>query len=399
MENKKIRVQAIDGIRGFSLLGILLANLLIFQYGFWGKDEMAFFSLSSADSFMNSFLRIFVEESFMPIFTFLFGYSMIMLKDSLEAKGLKVKRYFVRRAIFLLVLGGLHATFLWEGDILTFYGMMSFFLLLFLKRKQTTILVWGILLSSLLVLILGASAIVGDEEVELISPQNLATYIEKTNDIYGTGTYQEITYHRNNEDPLGDEAYLFIVAVLFSPIFTAPMFLFGMYAAKRKLFFNPLREKKLYQYAAAILIPIGLALKTINHLFPESSWAELAITVGGPLLAVGYIFGMALLYCQNGSKELRKLFESVGKLSMTNYILQTVICTTIFYGYGLGQFTKMGIGFSILVGLAIFGLQMCISRYYLTHFRSGPLEKVNRIWTYFSWSGRPRKRKKKMKAA
>ncbi len=53
MENKKIRVQAIDGIRGFSLLGILLANLLIFQYGFWGKDEMAFFSLSSADSFMN----------------------------------------------------------------------------------------------------------------------------------------------------------------------------------------------------------------------------------------------------------------------------------------------------------------------------------------------------------
>ncbi len=322
---------------------------------------------------------------------------MIMLKDSLEAKGLKVKRYFVRRAIFLLVLGGLHATFLWEGDILTFYGMMSFFLLLFLKRKQTTILVWGILLSSLLVLILGASAIVGDEEVELISPQNLATYIEKTNDIYGTGTYQEITYHRNNEDPLGDEAYLFIVAVLFSPIFTAPMFLFGMYAAKRKLFFNPLREKKLYQYAAAILIPqyaaailipIGLALKTINHtinhLFPESSWAELAITVGGPLLAVGYIFGMALLYCQNGSKELRKLFESVGKLSMTNYILQTVICTTIFYGYGLGQFTKMGIGFSILVGLAIFGLQMCISRYYLTHFRSGPLEKVNRIWTYFS---------------
>lgn len=395
MKNKKMRVQAIDGIRGFSLLGILLANLLIFQYGIWGKDEMEFFTLSPVDSFMNDFLRIFVEESFMPIFTFLFGYSMIMLKESLEEKGLKVKRYFVRRSIFLLVVGGLHATFLWEGDILTFYGIMGFFLLLFLKRKPTTMLVWGILLSSLLVILSGIGIFVADGETELVSPEKLATYIEKTNDIYGTGTYQEIKHHRNNEDPLGEEAYLFLFAALFSPIFTAPMFLFGMYAAKRKLFFQPLKEKKLYQHAAAILIPVGLGLKTIYQLFPETSWAELAITIGGPLLAVGYIFGIALLYCQNWSKELRKLFESVGKLSMTNYILQTIVCTTIFYGYGLGQFAKMGVGFSILLGLAIFGLQMCISRYYLTHFRFGPLEKINRMWTYFSFTARPKKKKGK----
>lgn len=399
MKNKKSRIQAIDGIRGFSLLGILLANLLIFQYGIWGKDEMEFFTLSPMDSFLNEFLRIFVEESFMPIFTFLFGYSMIMLKESLEEKGLKVKRYFVRRSIFLLVVGGLHATFLWEGDILTFYGIMGFFLLLFLKRKQKTILVWGILLSSLLVLFVGIGAFIDGGQTELASPEKLAPYIEKTNDIYGTGTYQAIKYHRNHEAPLEEDVYFLLFATLFSPIFTAPMFLFGMYAAKRKLFFNPLKEKKLYKYAAAILVPVGLALKTIYQFFPETSWAELAITLGGPLLAGGYIFSMALLYCQSWSGELRKLLESVGKLSLTNYLLHTIVCTTIFYGYGLGQFSKMGIGFSILLGLAIFGLQMFISHYYLIYFRSGPLELINRMWTYFSWTGRLKKRKKQPKAA
>ncbi len=140
MDSKQNRIHIIDGLRGFSLFGILMANLLIFQYGIWGKDEIELYAISVFDTGIYKLVKILIESSFMPIFTFLFGFSMIKMKESLEAKGLGTKRYFARRFLLLLVLGTLHSEFLWEGDILGFYGMMGFFLLLFMNRKPKTLL-------------------------------------------------------------------------------------------------------------------------------------------------------------------------------------------------------------------------------------------------------------------
>ncbi|MEK1833179.1 hypothetical protein AAAC51_42680 [Priestia megaterium] len=91
MSNDFRRVKVIDSMRGFSLFGILLANMLIFQYGIYGKDMIHLFSLSPSDSAAYVFLKVAVEESFMPIFTFLFGYSMVKMKESLERRKLGVK--------------------------------------------------------------------------------------------------------------------------------------------------------------------------------------------------------------------------------------------------------------------------------------------------------------------
>ena len=141
------RVNTIDGLRGFSLIGILIANMLIFQYGIFGKDKMENFHLSSIDQVAYIWTKIFVESSFMPIFMFLFGYSMIFLQKKLERNEKKVKRHFVRRFILLIIIGILHATFVWEGDILLSYGIMGILMLIFLNRKKKTILVWAILLT------------------------------------------------------------------------------------------------------------------------------------------------------------------------------------------------------------------------------------------------------------
>lgn len=393
------RIHSIDGIRGFSLFGILLANLLIFQYGLWGKDEMELFALSSVDHVMYAIVKITIEESFMPIFTFLFGYSMIMMKESLERKNLKVKRYFARRALFLIAVGLIHSTFLWEGDILFFYGLMSFFLLLFLKRKKTTILVWGLVLFSIMQFFVLLGSFTGDAEEDLVAPENLIPYVEKSIEVYSNGTYSEIMHFRNNEDPMQEEGYFLLLIVLLSPLFSAPMFLFGMYAAKIKLFLNPIKERKLYTFSAGFLIPIGLFLKTAYYFFPEMSWTQIAISMGGTLLALGYISLFALLYTKAKSARLIMIFENVGKLSMTNYLLQTVICTTIFYGYGLGLFGNFGVAWGVLLGIAIFGLQVLLSTFYLKYFHSGPFEKMSRIWTYLSFSGKPKMKNLKGNAA
>lgn len=388
MEVRRERIHMIDGIRGFSLLGILLANLLIFQYGLWGKDDLGFYQLSNVDLFFYYFTKIFIEGSFMPIFTFLFGYSMILMKDSLERKSLKVKRHFLRRALFLILIGWIHSYYLWEGDILFFYGLMTFVLLIFLNRKRKTVLVWGIIvfvLSSIASFGSYSSSLDGD----FIPPERLAEYNEQTLEIYGSGNYFEIMDHRNNVFPLDDSVPILLLAFLFAPIISIPMFLFGMYAAKRKIFFNAEKEQKLYKYGM-LLIPLSLIMKGSYYYFADHHLMGIFFFLGSNLLALGYIFLFAYLYQRFASKKVFQSFVSVGKLSMTNYLLQSVICTTIFYGYGFGLFAKLGVGFGILLGLAIYAIQSSLSYLYLKQFKFGPMEYMSRMFTYFTLSGRPK---------
>lgn len=384
----KQRLGIIDGIRGFSLIGILMANMLIFQYGIWGMDELQHFKLFTGDKAANSWLNIFVEGSFMPIFMFLFGYSMIKMKEKLEDNGGKVKRHFARRFFLLIILGLLHSTFVWEGDILFAYGCLGLLMLIFVNRKQKTIFIWAITLLVLTSFIGFGNMTETTEEAERID-----SYVQKANLIYADGSYTEIKDFRNSgEDPLGlaPGAYLFVI--LITPFMLCPLFLLGMYAAKVRWFTQPKEEQKLYVRCAIILVPLGLLLKSLPYLLPDSPWAGVAAFLGAPVLAIGYIFAFALLYSKGVNPVFLKLFENVGRLSMTNYLLQSIICTAIFYGYGLGLFGQIGVFNGILLAIAIYGIQVITSHFYLKVWKVGPFEKLMRIGTYLTWNGRAKKK-------
>ncbi|WP_342599763.1 DUF418 domain-containing protein [Psychrobacillus sp. FSL H8-0483] len=382
------RVRLIDSLRGLSLFGILLANLLIFQYGIWGKEEISFFSLSNIDVSAYKSIKIAVEGSFMPIFTFLFGYSIIKLVESLKSKGVRVKLHLVRRFLMLMVIGILHGTYLWEGDILFFYGLMGFFLLLFINRKKKTLIIWG---STLFILTSAMGYGVYEETKE--EAEKASSYIVQTNDVYKNATYLEIKDHRENESPLlVENEILLLFVMIFAPFMTAPLFLFGMAAAKGKIFTKPHAEQKWYK-VGAILLPVGLALKSVSVIYEENAWSAILLTVGAQLLSLGYIAAFSILFVSFSNSIVFRGFESVGKLSLTNYIMQTVICTTIFYGYGLGLFGELGMLNSIILGLVIFALQCVCSTLYLKMFRRGPLEHILRIGTNFSWNGSVKKKR------
>ena len=229
--------------------------------------------------------------------------------------------------------------------------------------------------------------------------EKLSTYITKTNDIYTNGTYSEVSSHRNNEMPPifeDGEEFLLIFVIILAPFVTAPLFLFGMAAAKANLFTRPSLEQKWYKIGVWLL-PIGLALKGASVLLLENAWSGILLNVGAQLLSVGYISLFALLFIAFAHSKVFLAFESVGKLSLTNYIMQSVICTTIFYGYGLGLFGNFGMINSIILGLVIFALQCLCSSLYLKKIRRGPLEIILRIGTNFSWNGTVRKRKTRLK--
>ena len=372
------RITFIDTMRGFSLFGILMANLLIFQFGMYGKDELK--NLSTLDNGALYFVKIVIEGSFMPIFTILFGFSLIKLIESIRRKKNKSRWSVLRRAIGLIALGLLHSIFLWEGDILFSYGCMTLFLIPFINRKPKTLFIWaGILF------VLTTALTYDSMEVTKKEQKELDTYIEQANDVYANGSYLEIFDFRANAEVPGmeDPSFIFIV-LIFAPMFYAPLFLFGMALAKKQAFTKMDEEVKWYKLGA-LLVPIGLACKSVS--FIESDFSSILLMGGSQLLALGYVSLAALLYKTRPVQLLAPAFESVGKLSLTNYLLQTIICTTVFYGYGLGLYGKLGVFGGILFGIVVYSLQCVLSLAYLKKFKRGPFETVLRVWTNWSWTG------------
>jgi uncharacterized protein len=376
----------VDALRGWSLFGILIANLLIFQYGIFGKDEISFFQLSSLDYGGYVAIKVLIENSFMPIFTFLFGYSLILMRNRLREKKRRVKWHLFRRFLVLISFGVLHSIFLWEGDILLLYGAMGMLLLCFANRKRKTILVWCVVLYSFVTLF----SFLGGEEEALISEEKIDVYLKDTMAIYGSGSYEMIKHHRNNVDPMEmSEGEAFFV-VLFMPVLILPMMLLGMYAAHVGWLHT--NRVKLFQYISIICLPLGLFLKASLYLSNEINWLPDISLIGGSVLAIGYI-GLFSYFYSRSNGQLFQGFENLGKLSLTNYMLQTVVCTSIFYGYGFGLFGQMGVIFSILFGIGLFTLQVIGSTFFLKRFRQGPLEKVMRTVVYLENPFQSRKKR------
>lgn len=382
MNKSGTRIQVIDGIRGFSLIGILMANMLIFQFGIWGKELLPLYSLPIIEEKAFQVIKIVFESSFIPIFTFLFGYGMIKMKESLERKDLKVKRHFARRSFLLLIFGLLHGAFLWEGDILLYYGINGFFLIMFLNRKKKTMLIWMSIVY-LLVPLLGLTNVEGSKDEKT----KIENYVKETITIYGSGTYMEIMDHRNNGDPIDFPNYMYLLTILLMPILSMPMFLFGMYAAKSEWFHDPKNHYSLYRRLAFLLIPIGMIFKCLPAFVSEHVLCRIIGTIGGDVLAVGYIFALAAIYASGKLTFMLRWFESMGKISLTNYLMQTIICTTIFYGYGFGLFGKVGVIGGFFLAIVIFAIQVAASHWYLKRWRTGPVERILRMWTNFSWNG------------
>lgn len=387
----------IDCLRGFSLLGILLANMLIFQYGMHGKDLLHLFHVTTAESTAHKFVQLLVEGSFMPIFTFVFGFGMIKMKESLNARNRKAGWPLLRRFALLGAIGLLHSTYLWDGDILFYYGIIGIMLLIFMNRKPKTLLIW----SCILMLLVGLIGIFPKNKQSKSTQemnQRIEAYVKNTVTLYAEGSYAEIKHDRETADPMAKSASAMLVIAMIAPMLHMPLFLLGMYAAKRRWFVDPEQKTATYRKYLFIFLPLGLLFKSYSLVFPDQIGSGTGMLVGGSLLSIGYMMAFALAYSRFSSSRLFEYFEAVGKLSLTNYLMQTVICTTIFYGYGLGWFGKIGVIAGCGLALLIYILQMFFSSWYNSYFKSGPFERILRMWTYLSLSGKA-KRKKNLAAA
>jgi uncharacterized protein len=377
----KRRIVSLDMMRGFAILGIFLVNMLSFHSPFlyiepleWWEDPL--------DQGIYMFIDIFIQASFYPLFSMLFGYGLVMLSEKTQQKGLSFYPIALRRLFFLLIVGLAHAIFVWHGDILFNYALLGFIFLLFIKLSGKKMLVLGsifYLLPNLLLLgLLGMTVLLMPGAESTVSVPLLAS---QSMDVYQYGTFLEITKQR-----IADWSYTNNVWGLVLMLFTLfPLFLIGGGAAKYKWFEKTSQYRKGFMIAFFITFILGLFFK----LTPYLGTANLATyymqdMFGGPLLAISYGLMIAHLAETKWLHKFVTLISSVGKMSFSHYLFQSILSTLIFYQYGLGLYGQVSVASGTLLVLIIYGSQLVFSTLWLKNYYYGPLEWIWRNFTYKS---------------
>lgn len=381
------RIFEIDGIRGFALLGILMMNIMSFA----GPDIDDTFTGQRSEIYTGTwnelslfFINTFVTTNFYTMFSFLFGLGFFIFLSRADKKTQSGTKLFIRRLAMLLVFGLLHGILLWYGDILWTYAIAGVFLIMFYKLKPKTNLIIAILILAFFSVISVASA-----AVVLVTSKNMDGIDMASSGFVFSLNMTETVLNGSYGDIIGMNATILGLSAA-GAIFVVPnvlaMFLIGLYAGQKGYFQNLFAHTGLLKKVAAIGIGIGLPVKIFTgymqtYQFNDSvavQLAQLSSTLGGPLMSVGYIAVMCLIFLK--LPALVKLLQPVGQMALTNYIGQTVVMLTIFYYFGL--YNSIDAVWFIPVALGVFILQIIVSHIWMKFFSYGPLEWLWRSVTY-----------------
>jgi uncharacterized protein len=390
------RLAILDILRGFALFGILTINIIVFKapWGLLGLGHEG----PLADQLVLRAIIFLVESKFFTLFSFLFGLGFaIQLLRAREA-GARFGLRYTRRLSALLLFGVAHVVLLWDGDILIIYALVGFLLLPFRNASSRTLLVWACVLL-LVPLALWTTLFIGVElgrrvpemasslhEADASILAGIAREHASLSRLFAEGSYAEILVWRVTHY-LG--TFLFMLTRV--PTVLA-MFLLGLYVGKEGILRNVEGHLTLLYRIRARGLGLGLfasALVTVGFSFlpPASAMIALAFdqALAGPILSLGYAATLTLL-ARNPAWQLRlHPLAMTGRMALTNYLMQSLICSLIFNGYGLGLVGKVAPTGAIILAAGIFSVQMVFSSWWLGRFRFGPMEWLWRFLTYGRW--------------
>ncbi|MBS8263013.1 DUF418 domain-containing protein [Mesobacillus boroniphilus] len=373
------RINSIDRMRGFSLLGIFFVNMISFHSPYFYIDPETWWD-GSVNLFTYRFIDLFVQASFYPLFAMLFGYGLVILRERTLEKGLRFNPLALRRLSILLLIGVIHAFLIWEGDILITYAVCGFAFLLFIGWSAKRLFITGLSLyivpNVLLLLMLGAASVAdGGAEFSMYDGQAA----EQSIAIYQTGSFAEVTEHRISEWYKNNN----LMGLFFYLITILPLFMIGAGAAKLRLFENVQEKRRRIAIAAAVLATLGLLIKAVPYLYGKTLMTDYAQDVfGGAMVAMAYALIIALASELEQLNSLLYPLEAAGRLSISNYLFQSVVSTMIFYSYGLGYYGELSIFSGTMLALGIYVIQLAFSSWWVKRFYYGPVEWLWRSGTY-----------------
>jgi uncharacterized protein len=413
------RIQALDTLRGFALLGILLMNIVGFGLPWSYSDPTNAGGADGVNLVTWGVMSVLFEGTMRTIFSMLFGAGVVLLTTRLErGTGREdIADIYYRRTLWLLAFGVVHAyLLLWEGEILYYYGLAGLFLYPFRKASARTLIVLGLVVLASLV----PRYVFWHHETMTIVAEARAAQAAKDAGRTLTRDQQDAIdawdEKQKEMKPPPDKVAKRIAAmrgnyldvfktlapdiVMWQSLYTYTvifwdaigMMLLGMGLLKLGVLTGE-RSYRFYAVAAVLAYAIGLSvnwyetrmLLNDNFAILTRLEADKTYDVGRLALAFGHTAALLLLVKAGWLARVTRRLAAVGQMALTNYIAQTIICIFVFDGFGLGLFGALQRHQLYYIVAGIWIVQLAWSPIWLRHFRFGPLEWVWRSLTYWQW--------------
>ena len=387
------RIIALDALRGFAILGILAMNIQSFADILAAyANPVAYENLIGLNKWIWILSHTFFSFKFMALFAMMFGAGIILMTQCAEAKGVSPAKLHYRRNFWLLLFGLVHAYFVWMGDILAIYAVCGFVVYIFRKRSPRLLIIIGLILLAIpSVMSIAGSAALPSLPVEIVAELKHqwgppAEIVADEIASYQGGWWQQMRYRV----PQSLEMHIFVF-VVFSLWRVCGLMLWGMALFKLGVF-TAERSKSFYGrfvlfgfLAGFPLVIYGIAQNFAHDWdFAYSMFIGTQFNYWGSLfVSLGYIGMVMFIAKSEWMPKVVNRFAAVGRMALTNYFMQTIICTTIFYGHGLGLFGQVERTGQVLIVLVVWAFQLIVSPLWLDHYRFGPFEWLWRSLTYW----------------
>ena len=418
--SRQERISAVDTIRGFSLLGILLMNIVSFGQAHWAYDDPHVIGGSNPWNVgVWAVMWILAEGKMRAIFSMLFGAGVILLTSRAEERGLGIADIYTRRNLWLLLFGVVHCYLFWVGDILYWYAMCGLIFLYPMRKLPPRAL---FIAGAIALLITSPRGFFQSRHIREVREKNTAVLAaEKAGKKLtkeqedNKKAWERIQRNSNPDQKLIDEANQVvrggIVSNVKAHIALAPeieggyfyaggfldvlgMMLLGMGLLKLG-FLSAKRSYAEYATVAIVGYLVGIPINCytvyidIRDHFDAATMALSGMTYDVERFAVAFAhISVIMLLCKAGAIQWLTLrLAAVGQMALTNYLFDTLVCTTIFCGWGFGMFGRLERYQLYYVVAAIWAVEFIGSRIWLAHFRFGPAEWVWRSLTY--WKRQP----------
>ncbi len=397
------RIPAVDIARGLAVIGVLFVHVQFYGAPAYHTGLMA--STHSLPGLAVLAVQFFAQGKFDALFALLFGAGIAMQLSDYETVSSGLPRAIIaRRLIVLAVIGVLHMTLLWYGDLLFYYGILGILLLPLWRLPAKALLpfaVFCLMFPAIFGLVkiryhfptpqAARSAAAGPRQSDRsgqaaqLAAQQAAQQSKRT---YSAGSFAEVAEQRWHD------VMIRVVPTVISLPHLFGMFIIGMYVGRRRIVTGMCAHlawiRRVFWWSLAVglivnMISVGLRLVARPQVMPP--WilvpAQTTFYLSGPILACAYASGIALLVTRGGGLA-RSLFVlgPAGRMALTNGLLQSIVCTTLFYGYGFGLYGKLDP--LAMVGLAalIVAAEVLLSRAWLKQFPFGPVEWLWRFATF-----------------
>jgi uncharacterized protein len=383
-DSKSTRLEVVDALRGFAIMAIMLLHNLE-HFDFYYSPEYLPGWMKSLDTKVWDTLFFMFSGKTYAIFALLFGFTFYIMFSNQTRKGKDFRGRFLWRSFLLFLFGVINSMF-YQGDILLFYAVLGVSLVLVCKWSDKAVLITAIILLLQPLEWIKLVQIFNDPSFVATDPLSW-TYFGKMEGYITGNSFLELVKGNLFNGKVAVTLWTYENGRILQ---TPALFMLGMLLGRNNLFATSEMSKRFWKkvlVSAIILFALLFAVKMfISGIFQrEAVSAELIIIITS-LANFAFMFvwvsAFVLLFRKISMHRVLTRLEVFGRMSLTNYVMQSVAGSFIYYGFGLGLYKYTGATMSLLIGITLFLLQYTFCRWWMKSHTHGPLEG---IWHKLTW--------------